>query len=190
MRSRTLETVESLASTPHTRHKNSRLWGKVAAGRSWRSASNSLLTPSSSLGLEPGRFFGASDLPWRAAATWRLTEEMPTPKVRERRAARRRVAKPRGCEATRLRSHAVAAPRAHVERCEVEGRTLYLLAGGGAVQPGSRLWGPYDTSDLVTAPMLEATGFPATGGVQYPPGVHLLPKKVQDRAAKHFLDET
>jgi hypothetical protein len=58
MRLRTLETVESLTSTPRTRRKNSRLCGKVAAGRSWRSASRSLLALSSSLGLEPGRFLG------------------------------------------------------------------------------------------------------------------------------------
>jgi adenosylhomocysteinase len=38
--------------------------------------------------------------------------------------------------------------------------------------------------------MLEATGFFATEGVQYPPGVHPLPRKVQDRAARHFLDES
>src|SRR5215203_3731931 len=69
MRFRTLDTVESLTSTPPIRRKNARLCGKVAAGRSRRSASKSLLAPSSSLGLEPGRFFGASDLPWRAVAT-------------------------------------------------------------------------------------------------------------------------
>jgi len=69
MRLSTLDTVESLTSTPRIRRKNSRLWGKVAVGRSWRSASKSLLALSSSLGLEPGRFFGASDLPWRAVAT-------------------------------------------------------------------------------------------------------------------------
>jgi hypothetical protein len=37
--------------------------------------------------------------------------------------------------------------------------------------------------------MLEATGFLATEGVSYPPGVHLLPLEVQDRAARHFLDK-
>jgi adenosylhomocysteinase len=72
----------------------------------------------------------------------------------------------------------------------VEGRTLYLLAGGAMFNLAAGSGDPYDTSDLVTALMLEATGFPATEGVQYPPGVHLLPKKVQDRAANHFLDET
>ena len=65
MRPSILETVESLSETPHTRRKNSRLWGRVASGRSSRSASKSFLAPSSSLGLEPGRFFGARDLPSR-----------------------------------------------------------------------------------------------------------------------------
>src|SRR5215208_7926029 len=48
--------------------RNSRLSGKVAAGRCSRSASSSLLAPSSILGLEPGRFFGVSGLPSRAVA--------------------------------------------------------------------------------------------------------------------------
>ncbi len=68
MRLSILETVESLTETPHTRRRNSRLSGNVAAGRSSRSASNSFLAPSSSLGLEPGRLFGARDLPSRAVA--------------------------------------------------------------------------------------------------------------------------
>ncbi len=42
----------------------------------------------------------------------------------------------------------------------------------------------------MTALMLEATGFLATEGVQYPPGVHLFPREVQDRAAKHLLNES
>jgi hypothetical protein len=69
MRLRTLDTVESLTSIPRIRRKNSRLCGKVAVGRSRRSASRSLLALSPSLGLEPGRFFGANDPPWRAVAT-------------------------------------------------------------------------------------------------------------------------
>jgi S-adenosylhomocysteine hydrolase len=59
---------------------------------------------------------------------------------------------------------------------------MFNLAAG----PGD----PYNTFDLVTALMLEATAFLATDGVEYPPGVHLLPKKIQDRAARRFLDET
>jgi hypothetical protein len=38
--------------------------------------------------------------------------------------------------------------------------------------------------------MLEATGFLVTEGVNYPPGVHPLPRKVQDRAAGYLLDKT
>jgi adenosylhomocysteinase len=62
------------------------------------------------------------------------------------------------------------------------GGAMFNLAAG----PGD----PYDTFDLVTALMLEVTSFLATEGVQYPPGVHLLPRKVQDRAARHFLDKS
>jgi hypothetical protein len=86
-----------------------------------------------------------------------------------------------------LRSRVVAAPRPHVERCEVEGRTLYLLAGGAMFNLAAGPGDPYDTFDLVTALMLEATGFLATEGASYPPGVHPLPKKVQDRAARYLL---
>ncbi len=42
----------------------------------------------------------------------------------------------------------------------------------------------------MTALMLEATAFLASEGVGYPPGVHLLPKEVQNRAARLYLDET
>jgi adenosylhomocysteinase len=91
---------------------------------------------------------------------------------------------------TGLRKAVVATPRPHVERCEVEGRTLYLLAGGAMFNLAAGPGDPYDTFDLVTALMLEATAFLATEGVDYPPGVHLLPRKVQDRAAKHLLDKT
>jgi adenosylhomocysteinase len=89
-----------------------------------------------------------------------------------------------------LKGNTFAAPRSHVERCEVEGRTLYLLAGGAMINLAAGPGDPYDTFDLVTALMLEATGFLATEGVQYPPGVHLLPREVQDRAAKHLLNES
>jgi adenosylhomocysteinase len=89
-----------------------------------------------------------------------------------------------------LRDHVVATPRPHVESCELEGRTLYLLAGGAMLNLAAGPGDPYDTFDLVTALMLEATGFLATEGVEYPPGVHPLPGKVQDRAAARFLRET
>ena len=89
-----------------------------------------------------------------------------------------------------LRDHVVATPRPHVERCELEGRTLYLLAGGAMFNLAAGPGDPYDTFDLITALMLEATTFLATEGVDYPPGTHLLPKRVQDRAAKHLLDKT
>jgi adenosylhomocysteinase len=91
---------------------------------------------------------------------------------------------------TGLRKAVVATPRPHVERCEVEGLTLYLLAGGAMFNLAAGPGDPYDTFDLVTALMLEATAFLATEGVDYPPGAHLLPRKVQDRAAKHLLDNT
>lgn len=63
------ETVESLTETPQARRRNWRLPGKVAADRSWRSASKSFLAASSSLGFEPGRFLGAKDRPALAVAT-------------------------------------------------------------------------------------------------------------------------
>jgi adenosylhomocysteinase len=81
-------------------------------------------------------------------------------------------------------------PRPHVERCEVDGKILYLLAGGAMFNLAAGPGDPYDTFDLVTALMIEATGFLVTEGVQYPPGVRLLPKEVQDRAARLYLNET
>ena len=88
-----------------------------------------------------------------------------------------------------LRHHLADVPRPHVKRYEVEGKTLYLLAGGEMFNLAAGPGGPYDTFDLVTALMLEATGFLATEGVGYPPGIHPLPKKVQGRAARRYLGE-
>jgi adenosylhomocysteinase len=89
-----------------------------------------------------------------------------------------------------LRGHVVDRPRPHVERCEVGGKTLYLLAGGAMFNLAAGPGDPYDTFDLVTALMIEATGFLATEGAGYPPGIHPLPKKVQDRAAGLYLGGT
>ncbi len=86
-----------------------------------------------------------------------------------------------------LRRRVVDGPRPHVERCEVGGKTLYLLAGGAMFNLAAGPGDPYDTFDLVTALMIEATGFLATEGVGYPPGLHPLPKKVQDHAARRYL---
>jgi adenosylhomocysteinase len=89
-----------------------------------------------------------------------------------------------------LRRHVVDNPRPHVERCRVGGKTMYLLAGGAMFNLAAGPGDPFDTFDLVTALMIEATGFLSTDGVEYPPGVHLLPKKVQDRAARLYLGES
>ena len=92
--------------------------------------------------------------------------------------------------AAELRRRVVATPRPHVQRCEVGGRSLYLLAGGAMFNLAAGPGDPYDTFDLVTALMIEATGFLAAEGVSYPPGVHLLPEGVADRAARHLLGES
>jgi adenosylhomocysteinase len=86
-----------------------------------------------------------------------------------------------------LHRHVVDVPRPYVERCDVGGKTLYLLAGGAMFNLAAGPGDPYDTFDLVTALMIEATGFLDTEGVDYPPGVHPLPEKVQDRAARRYL---
>lgn len=87
-----------------------------------------------------------------------------------------------------LRRNVVDRPRPHVERCEVGGKNLYLLAGGAMFNLAAGPGDPYDTFDLVTALMIEATGFLATEGTGYPPGLHPLPKEIQDRAARRYLD--
>jgi len=87
-----------------------------------------------------------------------------------------------------MRKHVADKPRPHVERCEVGGKTLYLLAGGAMFNLAAGPGDPYDTFDLVTALMIEATGFLATEGAGYPPGIHPLPKEIQDRAARRHLE--
>ena len=88
-----------------------------------------------------------------------------------------------------LRRRVVDRPRPHVERCDVGGRVLYLLAGGAMFNLAAGPGDPYDTFDLVTALMIEATGFLATEGVGYPPGIHPLPKEVQDRTARLYFGD-
>ncbi len=88
-----------------------------------------------------------------------------------------------------LRRKVADTPRPYVERCVVGGKTLYLLAGGAMFNLAAGPGDPYDTFDLVTALVIEATGFLATEGVGYPPGIHPLPKKVQDNAARRYMDD-
>ena len=88
-----------------------------------------------------------------------------------------------------LRRRVVDMPRPHVERCEVDGKTLYLLAGGAMFNLAAGPGDPYDTFDLVTALMIETTGFLATEGTGYPPGIHPLPKRVWDHAARRYVRE-
>lgn len=88
-----------------------------------------------------------------------------------------------------LRAHVTNTPRPHVERCEVDGKTLYLLAGGAMFNLAAGTGDPYDTFDLVTALMLEATNFLVTEGVDYPPGLHPLPEHVQQRTASLYLGD-
>lgn len=90
----------------------------------------------------------------------------------------------------RLRECVTDTPRPFVERCKVNGKTIYLLAGGAMFNLAAGPGDPYDTFDLVTALMLEATSFLATEGGDYPPGIHPLPREVQDRAARRYLGES
>jgi adenosylhomocysteinase len=78
-------------------------------------------------------------------------------------------------------------PRPHVASCEAGGKEVHLLAEGAMFNLAAGPGDPYDTFDLVTALMLEATGFIATEGAGYPPGLHPLPGEVQDRAAHRYL---
>jgi adenosylhomocysteinase len=87
-----------------------------------------------------------------------------------------------------LRAGLVGSPRPHVEACTLGGRTRYLLAGGAMLNLAAGPGDPYDTFDLVTALMLEATGFLAGEGDTWPPGVHLLPAHVTGRAARLVLE--
>jgi adenosylhomocysteinase len=88
-----------------------------------------------------------------------------------------------------LRAGRRATPRPGVEVCELDGRTRYLLAGGAMLNLAAGPGDPYDTFDLVTTLLLEATGFLAGEGHAWPPGVHLLPGEVADRAARRVLGE-
>ena len=83
-----------------------------------------------------------------------------------------------------LRAAVAERPRPHVEVCRLGGRTRYLLAGGAMLNLAAGPGDPFDTFDLVTALMLEATGWLATEGRTWPPGVHLLPAAVTGKVAR------
>ena len=91
--------------------------------------------------------------------------------------------------AEELRERVVGAPRPHIERCDLGGKAVYLLAGGAMFNLAAGPGDPYDTFDLITALMLEATAFLVAEGTAYPSGVHPLPKEVQERAARRYLGE-
>jgi hypothetical protein len=74
-------TVERLTESPVKACTHSQRSWRLAKGRFWRSSAISLMAFSSSLGAEPGLFFGASDSPRPALSVKRLTEERLTPKV-------------------------------------------------------------------------------------------------------------
>jgi len=88
----------------------------------------------------------------------------------------------------RLMAGPTAVPRQGVTACDQGGRVRWLLAGGAMLNLAAGPGDPFDTFDLVTALMLEATGFAATAGASWAPGLHLLPAEVADRAARLVLD--
>ncbi|MGH8906618.1 MAG: NAD(P)-dependent oxidoreductase [Egibacteraceae bacterium] len=88
-----------------------------------------------------------------------------------------------------LRAHAVEVPRPGVEVCVVGGRVRYLLTGGAMLNLAGGPGDPYDTFDLITALLLDATAFLATDGHRYPPGLHPLPATVADRTARRVIGE-
>ena len=73
--------------------------------------------------------------------------------------------------------------RPAIEEFTVNGRRLYVLAGGAMLNLAAGMGDPYDAFDLTTALMLSGIGFMVRRYRDFPPGVHLLPDEVEQEVA-------
>ena len=73
--------------------------------------------------------------------------------------------------------------RPAIEEFTVNGRRLYVLAGGAMLNLAAGMGDPYDAFDLTTALMLSGIGFMVRRYRDFPPGIHLLPAEVEQEVA-------
>jgi len=73
--------------------------------------------------------------------------------------------------------------RPGLEEFTLDGRRLYLLAGGAMVNLAAGFGDPYDAFDLTTALMLAGIDFMVRRHHEFAPGLHLLPDEVEREVA-------
>lgn len=70
-----------------------------------------------------------------------------------------------------------------IEEIDIDGRHVYLLAGGAMLNLAAGPGDPYDAFDLTSGLMLAGIEFMVRHYADYPPGIHLLPKELEHRIA-------
>ncbi|MDQ7842118.1 MAG: adenosylhomocysteinase [Armatimonadota bacterium] len=73
--------------------------------------------------------------------------------------------------------------RPGLEEFLLDGRRLYLLAGGAMLNLAAGFGDPYDAFDLTTALMLAGIAFIVRRHDAFPPGLHLMPAEVEEQVA-------
>jgi adenosylhomocysteinase len=74
-----------------------------------------------------------------------------------------------------------------IEEIVLEGRRLYLLAGGAMFNLAAGPGDPYDSFDLTSALMLQGIGYMLYHHTEHPPGLHLMPEAVEREVARIAL---
>ncbi len=72
----------------------------------------------------------------------------------------------------------------HIEEIALEGRRVFLLAGGAMFNLTAGPGDPYDSFDLTSALMLRGIGYMLDHHADHPPGLHMLPDAVEADVAR------
>lgn len=85
-----------------------------------------------------------------------------------------------------LRRRPTTLVRPHIEAVDLDGRRIYLLAGGAMLNLAAGPGDPYDAFDLTSALMIEGIRFMVHRHRDFPPGVHLFPAEVERAAVANL----
>lgn len=72
----------------------------------------------------------------------------------------------------------------HLEEIALDGRRIFLLAGGAMFNLTAGPGDPYDSFDLTTALMLRGIGYMLDHHADHPPGLHVMPDVVEAEVAR------
>lgn len=81
-------------------------------------------------------------------------------------------------DATALRTYPAAQPLPYIESFQVDGKTIYLFAGGAMANLAAGEGDTLNAFDVTLAVLVAGIGYIAREGAQQPAGVHILPHHV------------